>query len=1149
MIREPYNINPYNSTIDTSIANTFGFTFSGDELGSWKVEIAENNTSPDMIYTSEEFYPSNVGYDRIFDGDDIVMAMPSALLTNGKDDGWLSKGTGNTYILTVEDRSTTWPQTLSNLTVQINNYSFTISSKSGPTDGYTDLTITASPFPDLEVNQSVKYIIYDRTTTAATSYLSTVGNDCIWRLLLKTKNTERNNFIKNGKFLQDASTRGGVYTDSTLNQLYEGEISTFVSENFNQNATVNRTKVQIGDDFFVKTITIGDNSYTATAEITPSINYTDLVIDMSTFATLINTNKANIIFEIDSRIYTITSSTYNSTTGSIDLVISGSQENISSLIINNYYNYTMQFLSSVTSSLINGYVDRYKYTRKSSTASENQIGVRIGTTYLQNIANYYQMVYSDGSIRAFYHLGAAIPNFTRGMQYRLYSNFYYSNWYFFQSRKAPTLTIALENSTPFPLVDYNSRRLKVVGTYSQIDGADIRYHSWKLDKVTDTGTIEINHTNEIYNADFKYIYEPLDEHDSYVLTFTVVNQDGVESSVVGNITTNVEAQELAGAECIATTDNDNHVVEVTWLNGLGSEPDSDSTGTFNNKIGVGPSGQDVVITPGNELTYSTVSGGNIAIDKDSITVQAGLIINDVAEDGFYDSNILTLGSQRGSIHFKKEGLKIKIEDNANPWFTLLEDTVGQVNSNTFNTANYYLGKNYIWDDSETWTDSYYWVETQSNTNCYYYQFVIGPSAAKGKKAAYWNGVPSASDSTSITIPYNPLLYAANSSLKARIFTGTNGSENITYPVSSISRQPTTNAPQTMKLNFNSIPTTISQVVVYDNTGTALPDENNTVTSSDQSVPYNRFILGSDTNYFYFTVIGNNSYGGTSPKDFGVKPMWDENDKTLINLPFNGSLLSSRQSDVDGTIIGYQVYRRKFKIIGSNGMEPIYDEEPIYTRLIGTFYLADEDLVTAAKFRFIDWTVENRGTYDYIIIPISDNTTMQATIHSQQKVSTDWYGWSFASFDEFPSGHFEPLERWLFKLNVETGGYSHQTNKVFNQGFNRYPKVSIGTINYITTNLTCLIGNIDKELRRSVLYRTLQGYTNDNINRIEDWENFSNSSNLVLIKDYKGRAFIGVIDGNAMSFQDIVIEILTKLSFNVTQIDDAANYQIFSVEEG
>ena len=73
--------------------------------------------------------------------------------------------------------------------------------------------------------------------------------------------------------------------------------------------------------------------------------------------------------------------------------------------------------------------------------------------------------------------------------------------------------------------------------------------------------------------------------------------------------------------------------------------------------------------------------------------------------------------------------------------------------------------------------------------------------------------------------------------------------------------------------------------------------------------------------------------------------------------------------------------------------------------------------------------------------------------------------------------------------------------------------------------------------------------NDNINRIEDWENFSNSSNLVLIKDYKGRAFIGVIDGNAMSFQDIVIEILTKLSFNVTQIDDVTNYQIFSVEEG
>lgn len=92
MIREPYNLNPYNSTIDTSKVNNFSFTFSGDELGSWNIEIAKNNTSPEIVYTSEEFVPEDVGYSHIYDGDIVEgITLPSTIAHSQGDDGLLRR--------------------------------------------------------------------------------------------------------------------------------------------------------------------------------------------------------------------------------------------------------------------------------------------------------------------------------------------------------------------------------------------------------------------------------------------------------------------------------------------------------------------------------------------------------------------------------------------------------------------------------------------------------------------------------------------------------------------------------------------------------------------------------------------------------------------------------------------------------------------------------------------------------------------------------------------------------------------------------------------------------------------------------------------------------------------------------------------------
>ena len=48
------------------------------------------------------------------------------------------------------------------------------------------------------------------------------------------------------------------------------------------------------------------------------------------------------------------------------------------------------------------------------------------------------------------------------------------------------------------------------------------------------------------------------------------------------------------------------------------------------------------------------------------------------------------------------------------------------------------------------------------------------------------------------------------------------------------------------------------------------------------------------------------------------------------------------------------------------------------------------------------------------------------------------------------------------MNIEAGDVQHNVNKVFHQGLSKYPKLSVGRTNYITTSLTCLVSDFKYE---------------------------------------------------------------------------------------
>jgi hypothetical protein len=65
-------------------------------------------------------------------------------------------------------------------------------------------------------------------------------------------------------------------------------------------------------------------------------------------------------------------------------------------------------------------------------------------------------------------------------------------------------------------------------------------------------------------------------------------------------------------------------------------------------------------------------------------------------------------------------------------------------------------------------------------------------------------------------------------------------------------------------------------------------------------------------------------------------------------------------------------------------------------------------------------------------------------------------------------------------------------------------------------------------------------------KIEKWNDFVHRVNLVLVKDMYGQLFIGNLSNNNYSVQDTG-EMITSVTFDITEIDNIHKYQIFTIE--
>ena len=185
----------------------------------------------------------------------------------------------------------------------------------------------------------------------------------------------------------------------------------------------------------------------------------------------------------------------------------------------------------------------------------------------------------------------------------------------------------------------------------------------------------------------------------------------------------------------------------------------------------------------------------------------------------------------------------------------------------------------------------------------------------------------------------------------------------------------------------------------------------------------------------------------------------------------------------------------------------------------------------------DYSVTNNKTYKYYIFKEDESAISEAVVSND--VSTCWWDWSL--IDIIPSTSEKGLyyttgDIWKFNLNISSAARTQTLNNTTYNNLTRFPKVSSGKLNYSTSSLTCLLGDIQRTTNSLAEY--IEPST-----MLDKWNEFCADGNMKLLKDRKGNAMLVMITGTSSQTDDVTREQTNTITFSWVEVEDIDNITI------
>lgn len=170
--------------------------------------------------------------------------------------------------------------------------------------------------------------------------------------------------------------------------------------------------------------------------------------------------------------------------------------------------------------------------------------------------------------------------------------------------------------------------------------------------------------------------------------------------------------------------------------------------------------------------------------------------------------------------------------------------------------------------------------------------------------------------------------------------------------------------------------------------------------------------------------------------------WNETTSFYANFSNSERRLAAGDSEIIGSIEGYEIYRRK------------YNES--VSEYVGTIQKSENNISDL----IIDYAVKNGVDYTYYLFPNADATKSGAPLSPliTKQLSIDVPYWSLFIVDETDEENVFYLDKlFKFELNLQVGDMTNNTQVAISQNFTKYPTIQYGSSNYWSSSLSSLCG--------------------------------------------------------------------------------------------
>lgn len=258
------------------------------------------------------------------------------------------------------------------------------------------------------------------------------------------------------------------------------------------------------------------------------------------------------------------------------------------------------------------------------------------------------------------------------------------------------------------------------------------------------------------------------------------------------------------------------------------------------------------------------------------------------------------------------------------------------------------------------------------------------------------------------------------------------------------------------------------------------------------------------------------YGGTAIDYICIEDNMEHNLQQKLANNYNPTLhnntvfLASRNTDFDGkgilhTSNGYSYSIYRIDLDSSNEM-----------KLLKT--------IDSGNLTFTDYNIASNKRYQYIIF--AETEVGIANAKETEVINTKWDTWSITGLKNTEKPNVYEADEdniWLLNLSLESGEQNQNIERVEYKNLTQYPKISQGSMNYITGSISCFLGNIEN------------GRYIETQEKLEAWRKFINDPCLKILKDRKGHKYLVQTMTSTNKIIDQSNEQINRITFNYTEV--------------